>query len=74
VAYNRAAVIGAQRADTNAARIAEAQRALNQLLALASAPDFKGSVSVTVNSKDGILAAPIAGFTQHEAGKPHSGA
>lgn len=74
MANERATTNGVPRADANTARISEAHRALNQLLALATAPDFRGHVSITVNSKDGVLAEPIAGFNQHGAGKPHSGA
>lgn len=44
-----------KRADSNRERKLKARRALDQLLHLAMADDFSGSITVEVTSKDGQL-------------------
>lgn len=54
-----------RRADSNRARKLEAIRALETLLAVAMAPDFRGHIAVRVNSKDGTIAGPITTVEGH---------
>lgn len=44
-----------KRADNNRERRLAAHKALDELLALAAAPDFSGSVTIQVNSHEGLF-------------------
>lgn len=45
----------AKRADSNRERKLKARRTLDQLLAIATADDFCGSVTIEVSSQNGLL-------------------
>lgn len=70
MANDRAASLnGTNRADANREMVARIHRALGRLLAQACHVEFRGSVSIEVNAKDGILAEPVAILKEHGAGK-----
>lgn len=45
----------AKRADNNRERKLKARRTLDQLLTIATADDFSGSVTIEINSQNGLL-------------------